>query len=361
MPRRSLGWRPRAPATAAAAARRRWTPHKLQAARDMYASGQYTVAAIAKTLSVSRVSIYRHLSRGASAYCGVVGDRRCWSSLCRRQWRSAAGPPTLPRCRCAMSRGLSPCREWVGASRSPWPRRWARSEPRAAHDPVTFMPSVTCLASCSELSAPQCQARTWPERFDALDVGRGAATRCRASSPGPTFRFHALDVGRGAATSPIRAQRPYFVNLFPCPRCRAGCWDPSSVADAMLAIYAFPCPRCRAGCCDPCGFPWPVNRADAMACAILTPGVQTGKRHPPLPLAAPTLTCADAARQPRPEAGVPAGAVPVRAARPGGSSDDPVVLALLDHAGAQHDALADRPFVQRVDADLVLDRVDEPA
>jgi AcrR family transcriptional regulator len=29
---------------------------------EMYGSGQYTVAAIAKTLGVSRTSIYRHLS-----------------------------------------------------------------------------------------------------------------------------------------------------------------------------------------------------------------------------------------------------------------------------------------------------------
>jgi DNA invertase Pin-like site-specific DNA recombinase len=35
--------------------------HKLQVAQEMYASGQYTVAAIAKTLGVSRASIYRHL------------------------------------------------------------------------------------------------------------------------------------------------------------------------------------------------------------------------------------------------------------------------------------------------------------
>jgi DNA invertase Pin-like site-specific DNA recombinase len=35
--------------------------HKLQVAREMYASGQYTVATIAKTLGVSRASIYRHL------------------------------------------------------------------------------------------------------------------------------------------------------------------------------------------------------------------------------------------------------------------------------------------------------------
>jgi DNA invertase Pin-like site-specific DNA recombinase len=38
------------------------TGHKLQVAREMYASGQYTVAAIAKTLGVSRASIYRHLT-----------------------------------------------------------------------------------------------------------------------------------------------------------------------------------------------------------------------------------------------------------------------------------------------------------
>jgi len=35
--------------------------HKLQVAREMYGSGQYTIAAIATTLGVSRASIYRHL------------------------------------------------------------------------------------------------------------------------------------------------------------------------------------------------------------------------------------------------------------------------------------------------------------
>jgi DNA invertase Pin-like site-specific DNA recombinase len=35
--------------------------HKLQVAREMYASGQYTVSAIATTLGVSRASIYRHV------------------------------------------------------------------------------------------------------------------------------------------------------------------------------------------------------------------------------------------------------------------------------------------------------------
>jgi hypothetical protein len=39
------------------------TGHKLQLAQEMYASGQDTVAAIAKTLGVSRASIYRHLTR----------------------------------------------------------------------------------------------------------------------------------------------------------------------------------------------------------------------------------------------------------------------------------------------------------
>jgi DNA invertase Pin-like site-specific DNA recombinase len=39
------------------------TGSRLQVARELYASGQYTVAAIAKTLGVSRASIYRHLSK----------------------------------------------------------------------------------------------------------------------------------------------------------------------------------------------------------------------------------------------------------------------------------------------------------
>jgi len=42
------------------------TGHKLQVAEEMYASGQYTVAAIATTLGVSRASIYRHVTGDAS-------------------------------------------------------------------------------------------------------------------------------------------------------------------------------------------------------------------------------------------------------------------------------------------------------
>jgi DNA invertase Pin-like site-specific DNA recombinase len=41
------------------------TGHKLQVARDMYESKQYTVAEIAKALGVSRASIYRHLTRAS--------------------------------------------------------------------------------------------------------------------------------------------------------------------------------------------------------------------------------------------------------------------------------------------------------
>jgi DNA invertase Pin-like site-specific DNA recombinase len=39
----------------------RMTPHKLAVARQLYESRQHTVAAIAKTVGVSRASIYRHL------------------------------------------------------------------------------------------------------------------------------------------------------------------------------------------------------------------------------------------------------------------------------------------------------------
>jgi DNA invertase Pin-like site-specific DNA recombinase len=38
------------------------TAHKQQVAQEMYRSGQYTVAAIANTLGVSRASVYRHLT-----------------------------------------------------------------------------------------------------------------------------------------------------------------------------------------------------------------------------------------------------------------------------------------------------------
>ena len=40
--------------------------HKLQVAQELYASGEYTVGAIATTLGVSRASIYRHLTRPAA-------------------------------------------------------------------------------------------------------------------------------------------------------------------------------------------------------------------------------------------------------------------------------------------------------
>ena len=42
------------------------TVHKLRVARDMYASRQYTVAAIARTLGVSRASSYRNLAEPRS-------------------------------------------------------------------------------------------------------------------------------------------------------------------------------------------------------------------------------------------------------------------------------------------------------
>jgi predicted transcriptional regulator len=37
------------------------TAHKAQVAQEMYGSGQYTVATIAKILGIRRASIYRHL------------------------------------------------------------------------------------------------------------------------------------------------------------------------------------------------------------------------------------------------------------------------------------------------------------
>ena len=42
------------------------TAHKQRVAQEMYRSGEYTMAAIAKTLGVSRASTYRHLTHPAS-------------------------------------------------------------------------------------------------------------------------------------------------------------------------------------------------------------------------------------------------------------------------------------------------------
>jgi hypothetical protein len=83
------------------------TAHKVQVAQEMYRSGQYTVAAIAKTLGVSRASVYRHLThagegcrRGSTHEDAglLVGSAhevevflRCWPSPpCSRQsWRTS--------------------------------------------------------------------------------------------------------------------------------------------------------------------------------------------------------------------------------------------------------------------------------
>jgi hypothetical protein len=42
------------------------TEHKISVARDRYQSQEYTVAAIAKTLGVSRASTYCHLANAAT-------------------------------------------------------------------------------------------------------------------------------------------------------------------------------------------------------------------------------------------------------------------------------------------------------
>jgi transposase-like protein len=58
------------------------TAHKARVAQEMYRSGQYTIAAIATTLGVSRASIYRHLRAAAAAAEPNV----------MRQWRAVPEP-----------------------------------------------------------------------------------------------------------------------------------------------------------------------------------------------------------------------------------------------------------------------------
>ena len=48
-----------------------WRP-KLQVARQMYAPKPYTIAAVAKTLGVSRASVYRHLTPSAAGQATAV-------------------------------------------------------------------------------------------------------------------------------------------------------------------------------------------------------------------------------------------------------------------------------------------------
>jgi DNA invertase Pin-like site-specific DNA recombinase len=52
------------------------TPDKVRIAREMYASRRYIVAAIAKTLGVSRASIYRHLPAGVAAQAAGAKDAK---------------------------------------------------------------------------------------------------------------------------------------------------------------------------------------------------------------------------------------------------------------------------------------------
>ncbi len=52
------------------------TSDKIAVAREMYGSRQYTVAAIAKTLGVSRASIYRHLPAAAAAQAAGAMDTK---------------------------------------------------------------------------------------------------------------------------------------------------------------------------------------------------------------------------------------------------------------------------------------------
>ena len=52
------------------------TPDKVRVVQEMYASRQYTVAAIAKTLGVSRASIYRHLPAAVAAQAADAEDAK---------------------------------------------------------------------------------------------------------------------------------------------------------------------------------------------------------------------------------------------------------------------------------------------
>ena len=62
----------------------------------MYRSVRYTVAAIATTLGVSRVSIYRHLTRADSRTWQQAGQRGPWLSAEVRPQCSNAQPRRAP-------------------------------------------------------------------------------------------------------------------------------------------------------------------------------------------------------------------------------------------------------------------------
>ena len=83
------------------------TDHKLQVAQEMYHSGQYTVAALANTLGVSRASVYRHLARPDRR----VGEERAqglaegWSASERAAWWNDDNP--------SMEAESGTCREYA--------------------------------------------------------------------------------------------------------------------------------------------------------------------------------------------------------------------------------------------------------
>jgi DNA invertase Pin-like site-specific DNA recombinase len=57
------------------------TAHKARVAQEMYRPGQYTIAAIATTLGVSRASIYRHLRAEAAAAAAEPNVMRQWRAV----------------------------------------------------------------------------------------------------------------------------------------------------------------------------------------------------------------------------------------------------------------------------------------
>lgn len=69
------------------------TPAKLKIAQQMYDSREHTVAAIAKTLGVSRASIYRHLAPGNAETEGSVSKHREVADV-RRDNRTLSTPIT---------------------------------------------------------------------------------------------------------------------------------------------------------------------------------------------------------------------------------------------------------------------------
>jgi DNA invertase Pin-like site-specific DNA recombinase len=162
------------------------TAHKLQVAQVMHGSGQYTVAAIAKTLGVSRASIYRHLTNptgDTGPYSGIPRGREGQRGQIVGVDLSLTGPLQQP------GRALGPVRRCHGGQPrcTGWPRWSATDAAPPDGGPRTGRlgsPACTCERRvATSLRSRSSSARSSAERLRISDMADTVLV-CMSRLPG---------------------------------------------------------------------------------------------------------------------------------------------------------------------------------